>query len=212
MKTHRPIIVTALAGAALLTTIAVGCMSTAGSGPTDDEVALLLKQSFGERGQARLDRLDQSPLQRACSNYSHGDLPNELRARFEQAALAGVKYPEDGRWLGEWAEGEKIAQNGRGMQYTDAAGSVAGGNCYACHRLSKQELSFGNIGPSLYNYGKLRGNSEETMKYTWAKIWNSNAFNACSQMPRYGDAGVLTEAQIRNLMALLFDPASPVNR
>jgi sulfur-oxidizing protein SoxX len=31
-------------------------------------------------------------------------------------------------------------------------------------------------------------------------------------MPRFGDAGILTEDQIRNVMALLLDPGSPVNR
>jgi len=34
---------------------------------------------------------------------------------------------------------------------------------------------------------------------------------ACSNMPRFGHAGVLDEAQIRDLMALLLDPKSPVN-
>jgi sulfur oxidation c-type cytochrome SoxX len=77
--------------------------------------------------------------------------------------------------------------------------------------LSKAEISFGNIGPSLYNYGKLRGNSEQTLRYTWAKIWNTHAYNACSSMPRFGDAGILTEAQIKDVMALL-DPNSPVNK
>jgi sulfur-oxidizing protein SoxX len=31
-------------------------------------------------------------------------------------------------------------------------------------------------------------------------------------MPRFGDAGILTEAQIKDVMALLLDPASPVNQ
>ncbi|MFZ9408190.1 MAG: sulfur oxidation c-type cytochrome SoxX, partial [Burkholderiaceae bacterium] len=95
---------------------------------------------------------------------------------------------------------------------SDAPNTVAGGNCYACHQLSKEEVSYGTIGPSLYQYGKLRGESEPILKYTWGKIWNSHAFNACTNMPRFGDAGILNEAQIRHVMALLLDPASPVNR
>jgi sulfur-oxidizing protein SoxX len=31
-------------------------------------------------------------------------------------------------------------------------------------------------------------------------------------MPRYGDAGILTVQQMQHVMALLLDPASPVNR
>jgi L-cysteine S-thiosulfotransferase len=31
-------------------------------------------------------------------------------------------------------------------------------------------------------------------------------------MPRFGHKGILTETQIKNVMALLLDPASPVNK
>ncbi len=194
---------------ALLALAGCAMMST---GPSDEEVAQTLKSSFRERGIAKLDRLDQSEMQRACSAHAKADMPAALSERIEKAALASVKYPADGRFLGDWREGEKIAQSGRGLQYSDNEKTVSGGNCYACHQLSKAELAFGNIGPSLYNYGKLRGNSEATLKYTWAKVWNAHAFTACSQMPRFGDAKILTEAQLRDVMALLLDPASPINR
>jgi sulfur-oxidizing protein SoxX len=189
-----------------------GCASTP-AGPSDAEVLALMKASFSERNAAKLDRLDQSELQKACSQYAKSELPKPLRERLEKAALAAVKYPADGKYLGDWKRGETVAQSGRGMQFSDAPGTVAGGNCYACHELTKAELSFGNIGPSLYNYGKLRGGpTEPIVKYTWGKIWDSHAFNACSQMPRYGGAGILTEQQMKDVMALLLDPASPVNQ
>ena len=85
--------------------------------------------------------------------------------------------------------------------------------------MDKKEISFGTIGPSLYNYGKLRGVSNPSspeakpiVEYTWGKIWNSKAYNACSNMPRTGHAGVLNAAQIADVMALLLDPKSPVNQ
>lgn len=196
--------------------VAAGCASMS-SGPDVTEV---LKGSFKERGIAKLDRLDQTPLQKACSEAATtgNDLDKATRAQLEKAALAAVKYPADGQYLGDWKEGEKIAQSGRGLQFNDTAQTVAGGNCYACHQLSKAEISFGNIGPSLYNYGKLRGvanpaepASAEIVKYTWGKVWNSHAYNACSNMPRFGDAGILNEAQLKHVMALLLDPRSPVN-
>ena len=34
-------------------------------------------------------------------------------------------------------------------------------NCYACHQLAPQELSYGTIGPVLYQFGKLRGYTDE---------------------------------------------------
>ncbi len=180
--------------------------------PSPEAITQLMKQSFAERGAAKLDRLDQSELQRVCSEYSGKEIPKATRERLEQAALASVKYPADGKYLGDFKRGERIAQSGVGMQFSDPAGTVAGGNCYACHQISKQELAYGNIGPSLYHYGKFRGNSEPILKYTWARIYNAHAFNACNAMPRYGAAGILTEDQMRDVMALLLDPASPVNQ
>jgi len=188
--------------------------SCASPGPTREETMQVVKSSFKERGIAKLDRLEQSELQLACSEASlnNKDLPKDVRERLEKQQMATIKYPADGKFLGDWKAGERVAQAGVGMQWSDNEKTVNGGNCYACHQLSPQEVSFGNIGPSLKHYGKLRGNSEAVVKYTWGKIWNTHAFNACSSMPRFGDAGILTEAQIRDVMALLLDPNSPVNK
>ena len=127
--------------------------------------------------------------------------------------------PSDGKFLGDWKLGEAIAQNGRGLTWTDPAGSVNGGNCYNCHRISQAEVSYGTIGPSLYNYGKIRGvsipdsaASKPIVEYTWGKLWNARAYNACSGMPRFGHAQILGEKQLKDVMALLLDPASPVNQ
>lgn len=188
-----------------------GCASMMYTPPTKEETLSVIKSSFRDRGIAKVERLNQTELQRICSE-TRNNPSKEVRERLEKAALATVKYPSDGKWLGDYKSGEKIAQTGRGLQWNDKPGAPAGGNCYACHQLSKAEISFGNIGPSLYHYGKRRGMSDETLRYTWAKIWNTHAFNACSSMPRFGDAGILTEAQIKDVMALLLDPASPVNQ
>jgi hypothetical protein len=58
------------------------------------------------------------------------------------------------------ARREAIAQNGRGLTWTDPRRQANGGNCYNCHQITKEEISFGTIGPSLYNYGKIRGVSD----------------------------------------------------
>jgi sulfur-oxidizing protein SoxX len=105
------------------------------------------------------------------------------------------------------------------MTWTDPTASNNGANCYNCHQISKAEISFGNIGPSLYNYGKIRGvkdpadpASAAIVQYTWGKLYNSKAYTACSNMPRFGHMGILTEDQMRHVMALLLDPKSPVNQ
>ncbi|WP_186425434.1 sulfur oxidation c-type cytochrome SoxX [Cupriavidus metallidurans] len=181
---------------------------------TDADVRQMIESSFTSKGPATVEGvLNQDATQKACSQYpDRSKVPAAVAKKVEAAELKQVKYPADNNWIGDWKEGEKIAQNGRGMQFTDAVGGTNGGNCYACHQLTKAEISFGNIGPSLYQYGKLRGNSQEVVRYTWGKIWDSNAFSACSNMPRFGHKGILTEQQIRDVMALLLDPASPVNQ
>jgi len=202
------------AGVALAVIVGVaGCASMNGSRSVSDaQVKQELLASFRDKGIAKVDRLEQSALQRVCSQYADKPLPADLRERLQAEALKTVKFPADGKFLGDWKSGEKIAQSGRGLQYSDTEKTVAGGNCYACHQLSKEEIAYGNIGPTLYHYGRLRGNSKEALEYTWTRLWNGHAFAACNNMPRFGDAGILTEAQLKDVMALLLDPASPVNR
>jgi sulfur-oxidizing protein SoxX len=173
----------------------------------------LMKASFQTKGQASVDRLNQDEVQAACSQYSASKpIPQALAKKLQEAQLATVRYPADGKYLGSWENGEKIAQTGVGKQFSDEPSKPAGGNCYACHQLSPKELSFGTIGPPLTQYGKLRGGSEPVLKLTWARLWNSQAFTACSNMPRFGHQGILTEEQLKDVMALLFDPESPVNK
>lgn len=200
----------------LLTSCALLASCATDRGITTEESTATIKASFAERGIAKLDRLNQSDLQKTCSEYADRELPKTVAARLEKEALETVKYPANDQYLGDWKEGEKIAQNGRGLQFSDTATGPNGGNCYACHQIQKAEISYGTIGPSLYQYGKLRSGGaqqapEAIVKYTWAKLWNSHAFAACTQMPRYGAAAILTEQQLKHVMALLLDPKSPVN-
>ena len=194
--------------------LAAGCATRVISDAEAEAKALaMMKASFKERGQAKLDRLDQDDMQKMCSHYV-GDktMPKEVADRLEKAQQALIKYPADGKLLGDWKRGERIAQSGAGKQFNDDPKVPAGANCYACHQLSKAELSFGTIGPSLYNFAKLRGFTPEMQKYAYSKVYNSQAFSACSNMPRFGHSGILTEEQIKDVVALLMDPQSPVNQ
>ena len=170
-----------------------------------------IKKDFQPRGQASLDRLAEDGVQAIC-NRSGNNPPAEIAKLLEADQLAKVKWPADGKLMGDWKEGEKIAQSGRGFTWTDNPGLPVGGNCYNCHQISPNETSFGTIGPSLLHFGKLRGHSAEIQKYVYSKIWNAKAYNLCSEMPRFGHAGALTEAQVKHLVALLLDPESPVNK
>jgi L-cysteine S-thiosulfotransferase len=198
--------------AALFAAILVGCATAPSDERISAEASAMIKASFKARGQAGLDRLDQDDTQRLCSQAAGKTPPKDVADRIEKQNLATIKYPADGKLIGDWKNGEKIAQDGRGKQYSDDPAGPVGGNCYACHQLAPQELAYGTIGPSLYRFGKLRGYGVETQRYAYGKIFNSEAFAACSTMPRFGHNGILSEQQIKDVTALLMDPASPVNQ
>lgn len=174
------------------------------------DVTQILKRDFHARGQATMDRLDQDAPQRVCTKFSDQP-PAELVRLLEADQVKTLVFPA-GSLLGDWKRGEAIAQSGRGATWIDPKNVPAGGSCYNCHQLSPQEASYGTIGPSLLGFGKLRGNGPEIQKYAYGKIYNAKAYNLCSQMPRLGYSGTLTEQQIKDLVALLLDSESPVNK
>ncbi|MBU0751997.1 MAG: sulfur oxidation c-type cytochrome SoxX [Gammaproteobacteria bacterium] len=171
----------------------------------------MMKADFTTKGQATADRIYEDGLQAVC-NRSGNHPPEKIAKQLEGDQMATVKYPADGKLMGDWKAGEKLAQSGRGFTWNDAPGSPAGGNCYNCHQIAPSESSFGTVGPSLFNFGKLRGNTAENQKYVYSKIYNAKSYNLCSEMPRFGHVGALGEKQIKDLVALLLDPESPVNK
>ena len=201
-------------------TLVAGCAAPGPAGPgLDQEARSIIQASFRDQGIAKVDRLKQDLGQSACSDDKAPS--DEVAERVQAEALTSVKWPAGGQYFGQWVEGERIAQSGRGMTWTDASADpkANGGNCYNCHQIDKKELSYGTIGPSLWNYGKNRGITDVTaetvapiIQYTWVKLWNSKAYAACSNMPRFGHKNLLNEEQIRHIMSLLLDPRSPVNQ
>lgn len=209
---------TAAVSAALLTACAAPLPSSA---DLDKLTQDIIGRSFRAEGQAKLDRVspDEDNLACAESDRTGVALDAKVAQAIEARNMKTIQAPADGKYLGDFKEGEKIAQSGAGKTWTDKEGSVNGGNCYNCHQISKEELSYGTLGPSLYNYGKLRGvsnpnsaDAKPIVEYTWGKLQNARAYNACSSMPRFAHKGILSETQIKHLMALLLDPASPVNK
>ena len=208
----------------LLAPMGLVLLSSCASGPSsadlDKLTADIIKASFRTEGPVDVRRLVQDDTNRECSAADVAGTPIDPKvgAAIEQANLKAMIWPSDGKFTGDWREGERIAQSGRGLTWSDDPGQPNGGNCYNCHQIDKKEISYGTIGPSLYNYGKLRGVTDPAsaaarpiVEYTWGKVWNAKAYNACSVMPRLGHSGILTEAQVRHIVGLLLDPKSPVN-
>lgn len=203
-------LIAAAAGAA----IAAGCSGMQDpqmDAKYDAEAIQWMKRDFHARGIAKMDRLDQDEAQRICTQYDNKPPEADVK-KIEAAEIKKVKQPADGKYMGDWKKGQKIAQSGRGMTWRDKPGATNGGSCYNCHQLSSQELSFGTIGPSLNQFGKKRGYTVANQKYVYEKVYDSKAFNACSNMPRLGLSGTLTEEQIKDVTAYLMDPNSPVNK
>jgi sulfur-oxidizing protein SoxX len=199
-------------GAALVAAaLAVGCATTKDRAAYETEAVAAIKRDFHARGAASIDRLNQDELQLACTKH-RDSLPMDIQKIIEEAESAKIVLPADGKFMGDWKSGARIAESGRGMTWSDPPGEASGGSCYNCHQLSPQQTSFGTVGPSLRQFGKLRGYTPEIQKYAYQRIYNSKAFTPCSTMPRFGTSKTLTEGQIKDLVAYLMDPASPVNK
>jgi L-cysteine S-thiosulfotransferase len=185
----------------------------------DSKANAVIKRDFHDKGIAKTERLNQDKVQALCTKYLESP-PVEDQEALEAEQEKTIQWPADGKYMGNWQAGETLAQSGSGMTWSDKPGSVNGGNCYNCHQLSAKEIAYGTIGPSLLHFrahlsqtrsAKMRS-PEALQRYAYGHIYNDKAYNLCSNMPRFGHIGILTEAQIKDLVALLLDPESPVNK
>jgi sulfur-oxidizing protein SoxX len=211
--------------AAVLSSVAA-LLAGCAQGPSVAELNVLtdqvVKSSFRDESYVKVERITATDeTNRLCSaaDVAGKPLDEATAKRIEAVNLKAIQWPADGKFLGDWKKGEAIAQSGRGLTWTDKPTDVSGGNCYNCHQITQEEISYGTIGPSLYHYGKIRGVTDPNsaaakpiVEYTWGKIWNAKAYNACSNMPRAGHMGILNQEQVRHIVALLLDPQSPVNK
>ena len=171
-----------------------------------------IKAAFPGAPEQFVPRLSQDDTMKQCS-ATKNDPPKAMAEEIQKQAKASIEYPADGKFIGDWKKGESLAQSGYGLRFSDYPATRAnGGNCYACHQVSKQEVSYGTLGPSLYQYGKLRDFKEADVKAVYEKIYNSHSAFPCSNMPRFGTNKVLTIEQIKDAVALLMSPDSPVNK
>ena len=156
-------------------------------------------------------RLTPDDTMALCSAHRNSP-PKAVADAIQKREQATIVYPPDNNFIGDWRKGEALAQSGYGLRFTDyPARQANGGNCYACHQITKSEVSFGTLGPSLGNYGKIRDFDPADAKALYEKIYNSNAVFACSTMPRFGANKILTIEQIKDIVALLMAKDSPVN-
>jgi sulfur-oxidizing protein SoxX len=94
------------------------------------------------------------------------------------------------KWGGELGDPEK----GREIAFATPLG-----NCLACHEMVGGTQP-GEIGPSLVGYGK-RG---MPLAYTYQRIYDTRLYNPNAHMPIFGTNNILTDQQIRDVMAFLY--------
>jgi sulfur-oxidizing protein SoxX len=211
---HTLIAVASTSAAALLV---AGC-ATAPAEPEPDTAAKVeqyVAQSFQPGTGQDLARLQQDQTQKDCTT-TRAKPPEALAQAIQAREAKNIKYPEGGQLQGDWKAGQKIFGDGFAFRIGNFIPSnpkaVRGGNCYACHQGEKKEVAHGNLGPTLLGYGKARGQSEAIVKYTYEKIYNARAYNACSNMPRLGHNDILSPKQVADVTAFLLSPQSPINQ
>lgn len=182
------------------------------------KVEKLVASSFKPGEGQDLSRLVQDETQTICS-VTRNNPSAAQAAAINARERATIKYPDGNKLMGDWKNGEKLTKGGFGMRIgaiepdkADKQKGGNGGNCYACHAMDPKEVAAGNLGPSLTGYGALRGASDEIVKYTYDKLYNTQATVACSNMPRMGHNGILTPAQIADITAYLVSPESSLNK
>ena len=196
-----------------LAATALTCALAQQPGAVDDRrIEAAVKASWPKAAPDWQSRLVPDETMKLCSQYRNVP-PRAVSNTIQVRERAAIKYPTDGKLMGDWKKGESIAQSGYGQRFTDyPATRENGGNCYACHQLDAREVSYGTVAPSLLAYGKNRKFAEAEVKAVYDKIYNSHASFPCSNMPRFGSNGTLTIDQVKDLVALVMSPDSPVNK
>lgn len=94
----------------------------------------------------------------------------------------------------EWSGSVGDVDKGRDLAFTSAKG-----NCLACHEINGGTQG-GTIGPSLVDYGK----KSLPIGYTYQRIWDIRVYNKDAHMPIFGTNEILTDEEIRHIMAFLY--------
>src|SRR5262245_45963965 len=85
-------------------------------GATSVETAI--KSSWARAARDWQARLVQDETQKLCSQYRNAP-PREVADAIVAREKATIQYPADGKLMGDWKKGERLAQSGYGGRFTD---------------------------------------------------------------------------------------------
>ena len=108
-------------GSAALLALLSACSTQPSSVEIDKLTAEIVKASFRDQGIVKASVLNTDEANKLCSaaEVAGKELDVNVAKSIEAANLKLVKWPTDGKFVGDWKEGEKLAQSGRGMTWTD---------------------------------------------------------------------------------------------
>src|SRR5262249_19765591 len=129
----------------------LGLSACAAGVPDDDarqRAEQVFRESFTNGNRVIAARVEQQDdVHALCTRYRNAP-PKGVAGKIESEQAASIRYPASGHFLGDWRRGEKIAQDGYGMRFTDPdTRRPNGGGCYNCHRIAPAEISYGTVGP-----------------------------------------------------------------
>ena len=205
-----PFLAASMAGLATIAAVVIGASRTLPRPPHPVEAAIAA--SWPSAAHARL-WAHQDRTQRDCTQYGNNPPDREAVAIMEREWRA-IVYPADGVVFGDWQRGAELARDAAAATNGLGAKSVMGGQCATCHQLegsATDAVDQNKSGPALTGYGRNRAFAAAEAKLLYEQIYSSNAVIACSIMPRFGAHKVLTPEQIRDIVAYLLSPQSPVN-
>jgi L-cysteine S-thiosulfotransferase len=172
--------------------------------PNSTQALAMMKASFRDQGIAKVDRIQQDLGQSPARRTSRPARPWPSRSMAE--AWPASSGPPAASTSATGARARSLAQNGRGMTWTDTSTAPRptaavlqlppdqqGRDLLRHHRPQPVQLR-----QEPRREDVRRPAAQPIVEYTWGKLWNSKAYNACSNMPRFGHAGLLTRADPRH--------------
>ena len=107
-----------LLAAALVGAVAASAYAQQAAKVDDAKALAVLKAGFPNAPADWAGRLVQDETMKACTE--HRNLPSKaISDAIIAREKATIKYPPDGKLIGDWKKGEKIAQSGYGLRFTD---------------------------------------------------------------------------------------------
>jgi len=109
-------------GALTVAALLAGCAAAPNVAEVKALTDKIVKASFQSKGIAKVDRvlnIDETNLACAEADVAGKPLDEKTAKAIEEMNLKAVKWPSDGKFIGDWKKGEAVAQSGRGLTWSD---------------------------------------------------------------------------------------------